>query len=220
MDKIVYAHIPKTGGTSLRNILKKHYKIKEDYRKSINQEFDEKNYDLIVGHFNPSKYQKLYEDNWKFITWLREPAQRLYSLYYHYIRHKNEYVICKNNLIEMNLNNKNKTAYEVIKNNMTLDEFIFSEVKKNDYKYFFSNFKIENFFFVGITENYENDLKVLSKKLNKNFDIIYNNTNPNKKLLFYEIENSFLMEIKKKYNEDYEIYNRALEISNKRGYLL
>ena len=38
-------------------------------------------FDCIIGHFPLSKYQHLKKDGWKFITWLRDPVERLISIW-------------------------------------------------------------------------------------------------------------------------------------------
>jgi hypothetical protein len=226
MDKIVYVHTPKTGGTSLRKTLKEHYNIKEDYDPLIDKDVysfnDEieinkyEKYDCVVGHFQPIKYKKLYENNWKFITWVRDPIQRIYSLYHHYKRHKNNFVTEIDGNIEINTKNYNLEAYEILKNNMTVEEFALSTLSSNFYQFNFNEFPVENFFFIGITENYKSDLDFLSKKIQVNLKMSNQNYNPNKNNDNYKLEESLLKEMQKFHENDYEIYYKLLETSNKR----
>lgn len=220
MYKIVNIHIPKTGGLSFYHSLKDFFKNDilefghgidrdiniltkqfENFNESI-QITDYNNIDLISGHNFAIKYKKLYDYGWKFITWIREPSQRLYSHYYHVKRKKDEFI------------NKTGTMGEYIwKNNLSVEEFVLDPACKNYYQKFFYNFPIENFTFVGVMENYETELKYLSKILNVNFTMYNQNKNPEKSNQKYEIDTSLLDQIKKFHDKDYDLFNYMLDIS-------
>ena len=226
MFKIVNIHIPKCGGTSFRKSLSDHCDIKMDYVSfrnikspgSITNLVDRIKYDnihndniilddyidfnCISGHILPIRYQKLWENNWKFITWLREPSQRLYSLYYRHSRKKNY---------------KNIIGQYIINENPSVEEFCLNDLVKNNYQQFFYNFNYEKYFFIGIVENYNKDLKILSKMLNISLEVENLNFNKNKKEKEYKINESLLLEIKDFHKEDYDLYNKILKISNERS---
>ena len=109
---IISMHAPKSGGTSFKTILNQHFgkSLLEDYSdKPINQSTEKRNQDAekhnsslnflkkatyklkgiqcIHGHFLPYKYHKFKTDkNVYFVTWLRDPVERLISHYYHWHR--------------------------------------------------------------------------------------------------------------------------------------
>jgi hypothetical protein len=226
MFKIVNIHIPKCGGTSFRKSLSDHYNIHLDYGNKISRQKEQiikesvnfnqninlndfTNIDCISGHVIPIKYKKLYDNDWKFITWLREPSLMLYSKFYHIKR--GDYV--NNNTT----NKKELTIGEyVTKNVLSLENFLLDPITKNFYQRFFYDFPLENYFFIGVVENYQSDLKYLSYLLGINLNMNNENINPNKKDDLYKIDNNLLDKIKEFHSEDYELYYKILEKSNKR----
>ena len=99
LPKFIYLHILKTAGTSFKlNFLNSVYKgryvydsffkirlpgVKREWISLIDLDSPDrpeitKNVDVIFGHFKYSKYADL---NWPYVTFLREPSQRLISSY-------------------------------------------------------------------------------------------------------------------------------------------
>lgn len=213
MHKIVNIHIPKSGGTSFNKSLSDKFSVLRDdghgIYKDINQiitkfeEFnnninleDYTNIDCIMGHILPIKYKKLHDNNWKFITWLREPSQMIHSLY--------NYVVKKSD--RSYLNNF------ILENNLSIEEFSLHPVCRNAYQRFFYNFPPDNYFFIGIVENYEDDLKLLSNKLNLDLKMYHENKNPNKQKSYYNIDNKLLNKMKEYHKEDYNLYSKILSL--------
>jgi hypothetical protein len=82
---IVFMHIPKTAGTTLRLLIEQNYKIWEIYRE--NKETPEKIKILpyikcIQGH-QPFGYHDIHDRTPTYITMLRDPVQRVISEYYY-----------------------------------------------------------------------------------------------------------------------------------------
>jgi|GEM_PF-2241441 len=100
---LVFMHIPKTGGTTLHNILAKHFYPDEICPEKLNdlkkypQNSLEK-YRFFSGHFDRENI-KYIPQNAKIITILREPKNRILSVYYFWKAHRSE-VIEKENLVE------------------------------------------------------------------------------------------------------------------------
>lgn len=218
MVKIVNVHIPKTGGSSFLQTLSEHYRVIHDYgnkagrnpkilineanifHENLNPETYSK-FNCISGHILPIKYKKLKDLDWKFITWLREPSQKLYSQYFHLKRKKV---------------NEGTIGEQIAKNKYTVEQFVLSPICKNYYQRYFFDFPKENFYFIGITENYETDLKFLSNVLGVDLKINFKNKNPNKTTENYNIDSKLLEKIKTYHSEDYKLYYDMLEISEKR----
>jgi hypothetical protein len=106
---IVHVHIPKTGGTSLRHAMDRHFgqerslydygtqakltsplvidwiyekQDPEGFAKAVRAD----GYRVLSGHFPLGKYLGVLPDA-RFVTWMREPVARLWSAYRHYRRH-------------------------------------------------------------------------------------------------------------------------------------
>lgn len=102
MRKMIYVHVMKSAGTTMRSVFKKIYgerllydrfykrDMYEDKRlhdtKNLvildDQTYPEnyENYDIIIGHFRWNKYEHL---SWPYVTFLRDPVERIISSYYY-----------------------------------------------------------------------------------------------------------------------------------------
>jgi len=74
--RFAFVHIPKTGGTSLKNIFKQTGKVYHRDKNVRPQNFED--YDVCMGHFYPSIYE-----GYPIVTWLRNPIERVVSHYTH-----------------------------------------------------------------------------------------------------------------------------------------
>lgn len=212
--KIVNIHIPKCGGTSFRKSLEQYDKnIIYDYGNKISRDLKELVYEFtnfnnniilddyikincISGHILPIKYKKLYDNGWKFITWLREPSQMLYSKYYHLTKESNVHSFGK----------------YILDNKIPVEDFVFLPEIKNFYQKFFYNFHSKNYFFIGIVENYESDLKKLSQLLSLELKNYTENVNKDKQTNYYDIEPKLLGKIKEYHKNDYDLYETFKKI--------
>jgi len=87
--KIAYMHIPKTGGTTFKEILYQNYKEKPvalllgkeklDFFSSLN-DHEKLKYDIVTGHFNYSFASDL-PDDFNLFSLIRDPVQRVISHY-------------------------------------------------------------------------------------------------------------------------------------------
>lgn len=91
--KLCFVHIPKTGGTSLKNYLDQFFNKKEicpydqidDLHKMSSEELSQ--YNFIRGHIHGYQAQKLLKNNYNYITVIRHPVERVISNYFF---HRNE----------------------------------------------------------------------------------------------------------------------------------
>lgn len=226
---IISLHNPKTGGSSFKDLLQSHFKsrFKGDYHdipinKSIEKRSKEaeqfrikykyilrflyrtRQIKCIHGHFLPYKYNCLNNNkDVLFVTWLRDPIDRIASHYYYWQR---------------SYNTKSAPLHKkVVENNWSLEEFAFSKEMKNIYDQFLWRFPKERFEFIGITEHFEQDLIYFASRYLGVNDIEPARININeKKDRPYFNDKKIVEELKNFHSRDYLIYNYALEKRQRR----
>lgn len=163
-ENLVYIHIPKTGGSSIRNSLGKNYNLifnasKDNLKKmgfmNLNKKFE--TYDFSIGEFKDHlPYQMIIEkklDYNKFVfTFVRNPFSRLISLYFECLG---------NNFHIKDLNTNNNINFEQFVNIITEKPYWFT-IPMIDYIGVKNVKKID---FLGKFENFESDIFKLKKKL-------------------------------------------------------
>lgn len=227
---IISVHIPKTAGRSFRSLLQTKFEsgFRDDYKDSpLNKKENEriencenfkkeyrlykkflhklKKTECIHGHFLPYKYNShLSNKNDQFVTWLREPTERLISHYFYRKKVYQETVETPNQ--------------KIFHDYGSFEEFCFSEKMQNAYDKYLYKFPIENFSFIGIVEHFEEDLKYFSQNFlnTKIEDIPRKGTNSYKDQLSCLEDTDFIKKIKEFHSKDYSIYENALNIRKKR----
>ena len=214
--EIISLHIPKTAGTSFRNILKSVYGDDQVVRFDINEKgiirMNESIYNksslpyvrVIHGHFVYKDLIKIFTlpENHKLITWVRDPVKRVISNFYY----------LESRLKEL-LDEENNNLNIISKLQKTLIEYSRAEINRNRQSKFLNGCHLEKFDFVGIHEFFEEEVIRLSKVLNwKNVpEILYHNkTQVNRPVITKEI----LDEIYALNMEDVRLYEEALKIRN------
>ena len=179
-----------------------------DFRENLAEIIKELNgtgIECIHGHFLPFKYLTG-EENFTYVTWLRDPIERVAS---HYFYWKRSYSTIKAGALHK----------KVIEEDWTLEKFCFSEEMRNIYSQFLWNFPIEKFSFIGITEHYEEDFNFFVKKflsINDDIQILQKNVNPEKSTSYFN-DPALINELKEFHAEDYKIYNRAKQLRLERS---
>lgn len=185
MDKIaneiqlVSLHIPKTAGTSFRNILKGVYGRRSVARLDITKDvvkLNEKRYSghtlksgikVVHGHF---KYDAIFsklaiERSIPIITWLRNPVERVVSNYFYLRKIIQDCIFRGAN--EGNLGNR------MIK---SLEEYAVADANRNRMSKFLRGANLDDFFFIGFVETFDDDLRRLSHLLNwKSYPVLKHN---------------------------------------------
>lgn len=211
--ELLSVHIPKSAGTSFRNTLKDVYGEKHVVRTDISMQ----NGDLMLnevpvnppvlpvdvrvchGHFRLKEFYEMFPEHTQLpvITWLRNPAQRVISNYFFLVQQ-----------IEQELIDKDKQQGKWKRMQRTLPEFAADPRNQNRMSFFLEGKNIDDYLFVGITEDYNNDLQRLAKLLNwDNAPSFEHNKTRNKK----EVTDSELISQIEKWNQkDMDIYNYIL----------
>lgn len=221
-QKLIYVHIPKTGGSTLQAIIirqcgkKKFFRIN---RKNSLEDFnllDKKNINLLVGHF-PFGYHTYFDhpEDVQYLSLIRNPITRLVSNYYHILARENNphhSMLVENNysikeFIELGVNGKTENCYvRFFSNNINAPHNscttkMLEQAKKN----IKTHFPI-----VGITELY--DESILLMKNHFGWKQPYYTTK-NKARIKYSLNNDVdedTIETIKQYNQlDIELYNWA-----------
>jgi hypothetical protein len=206
LPKIVFVHIPRTGGTTFASLVQPFYGdgFFRDRDTGSNFNYNFKGYlkgkypdfDFITGHFKAIKYEHLLECDYRFITWVRNPVYRAVSTY--------------KVLKRKNLNGGSPIEHRnLILNQLGLLEFLAQKRTRNQIWNILKGFNLDLFSFVGFTESYDKSLsrfeetfgvKLPKVKKIKNASIYNRSINENE------------YRILAKYNHrDMDIYNRLVE---------
>ena len=157
-------------------------------------------YDCIHGHFHVVKYRFL--PNAKFITFVREPLERMVSHYYFWKQ-----------VYEMGNPTKDIYIDDLFKRNTSLNEFLFEENLKNYQCRFIKGMHLSRYSFIGVAdeEYFADDIdylfnKILKCPLEKVAVERLNKTAYNK-----SVSNVDIGAFRNFHKNDYELYEYALQ---------
>ena len=201
---IVFVHLPKSGGTSFREIMRSYFKTYEFWSNYSTQLSisDSANLSIpdsvkfVCGHNDADAFELLFPKA-KIVTWMRHPVNRTISLYKHIISRKH----MKNN----------PDAQYVIDRNLNFEEFVELKWTHNYSMNFIKKMNVESFFHIGFCEYFQESLDLFSKKLGlkKNLKSTWENKS---QLGDFEIDKKILIKIVEYNSEEFEFYNRAKTI--------
>ena len=214
--ELVSIHIPKTAGTSFRNVLKSAYGRKRVVRFDIRRkkiEMEKKrfkgsklpsNVRVIHGHFRYKDLIELVEIDASIpvITWMRNPVDRVISNYFYL-----------SGVLASELNEEKKGLNILAKMQRSLIEYARNEISRNRMYKFLDGMPPEKFHFIGIQEHYKEDLTDMMKHLGiKKYHDFHVNVTDKKR----EVSEEALKEIKALNSLDVALYEEALRLRNLR----
>lgn len=212
--ELISLHIPKTAGTSFRNILKNVYGDDQVVRLDISDtgivRLNESLYDskqlqkvkVIHGHF----YMQSLKDKFaipkdcKIITWVRDPVKRVIS----------NFLYLESRLIELLEEEKNNLNI-LSKMQRTLIEYARADINRNIQSKHLAGCNLLDYNFIGVQEFFDQEILRLSDILSwkKTPTIVHHNKTPDTGLV---ISDGIIAEIMKLNIEDIDLYNEALRI--------
>jgi hypothetical protein len=162
-DLIVSVHIPKTGGVTFREALAAaaggqlvlDYDDRPLAPRSLVRSLRERlrrvelppGTRAVHGHFVASKYGRRYPDA-RFVTWFRDPVERLASHYYYWLREPDP---------------KNPTCRRLHDERLGLDRFAALPEMRNVHARFLGGVPVERFAFVGLTECFDEGMALFER---------------------------------------------------------
>jgi hypothetical protein len=179
--ELISIHIPKTAGTSFRNTLCEVYGQKEVVRLDIGlvrkeTRIREQLYEapdlppetrVLHGHFSyPLLVQRFdVSSALPVITWLRDPVDRVISNYFYLAKRLRE-----------ELDEERKGLHILKKMQRSLREYALYEPSQNRMSKFLEGLSLQDLFFVGLVEHYEEDVASLARKLSwQHTPVFYHN---------------------------------------------
>jgi hypothetical protein len=194
---IISVHIPKTGGTTFVDILQKCAEevlyLDYDYEgpspialfrrgKRLTAPFESIMNDLeslpgrsvIHGHFQAKKYVSTFP-NAVYVTWLRDPVERIVSNYLYWQRSRLP---------------GDRRWEQVNAQGISLEQFAQLKLARDNQQAYLYPLAVEDFDFVGITEEYDRSLELFRRLFcpDASFATIMRNRNPNRQGEFYDLE--------------------------------
>ena len=226
-DTIIFLHISKTAGKSLRKVITKQYRGKEIFYfypnptqeelESLKQKKSEQEVKVLLGHYRYGIHEYL-QRPYTYITFLRNPVDQVISHYYHLVRSKKA--------VHMQVVSDIKSLrsfadFEWARNLQTgylTGIYDIREVEKDPEGALSLAKKrlLEDIFQFGITERFDESLLLLREKLGwentwyQRFNVARNR--PEKNL----ISDEDLQAIRKNNQVDIALYEFALSLFDKR----
>jgi hypothetical protein len=215
---IISVHLPKTAGKSFEAALQTRFgaSLLEDYsdfpmntpkyertraaiqQSLINAAAGFPGVECIHGHFLPVKYLLMAERRAiTFITWMRDPVQRLLSNYF-YWRRTYEPATAQ------------RLHRRVVEEDWSLERFCLGAEMRDMYAEFLWGFPVDNFAFIGVTEFYDEDLAYFARRF-LGITVEPQRLNVGEaEGRQYELDGALRLEIEKVHKRDVELYRMAL----------
>jgi hypothetical protein len=216
MVELVSIHIPKTAGRSFVEILKavygenrvRHFDRKDYSDKSVPEVLQfisglTESTTVIHGHFTYNDIRDIKNiHSAKLITWVRDPVERVFS----------NYSFFKKRIAEASEESELQKRKEE-----TLIEYASLEHSRNRMSKFISGARLKDFFFIGVIEYFDSDIKTLSDMLGwPEISIPRVNINSEFKSKLPAVSENEKKVIRELNKDDVELYNNVLESTGKK----
>ncbi|MCF8238484.1 MAG: sulfotransferase family 2 domain-containing protein [Saprospiraceae bacterium] len=205
--ELISIHIPKTAGTSFYAILQDIYgkshsiEVKREQARANAGKFQRfllPEHLVLHGHFHFEEVRNLFDPSRvRLVTWLREPVNRVISNYYFFNRKVNE--------------DPNHSEWH--RRDEPLEVYAHYEENRNRMTKFLDGIALEDLFFFGIQEHFEEDVALLRKKMGwPDVQIRSENTNQAYQSQFPPVSADLKEQIRAWNVSDVQLYERALEL--------
>jgi len=209
---LISIHIPKTAGQTFLQLLKLAYgeeeilHVNQGWLKRKQQNIENLNphhYQVLHGHLPYQAFIATYHHSkTKVITFMRDPVERVLSNFRYYRKMKAERL----------------KAGKTVRHHYDLETFIELEERRNVMARFLDGLELRDLFFLGLQEQFGQDVRLLSKKLSWElpeaaFQIKKNPTMPSTG----EADKAIRQRITTLNQADIELYNRAVAMKSE-GY--
>lgn len=218
--EMISIHIPKTGGRSF------HYFLKQVFGDSIDNRYEKQHFfpngnkynklsnkiptgvNCIHGHLTISQVQHIINiDHPKVITWVRNPIDRVISNYYYFMKR---------------IRDGDTPEKQHRKINFNLIEYASQIKRRNRMTEILKGMEIKDFFFIGIMEQFEQDIRILCNLMDwhQQIDVPHINNSTSFKLnnecatQYNDIDEAMRLEVAKLNEKDMILY---AEIKKLRG---
>lgn len=221
--KIVIVHIPKAAGTSLKKAIENKVgadNVYFDYNRPLAKRDLQRKVHclissitakpraeaLIFGHFLAGKYAKFNGAYFKsrkkiaYVTFLRDPLQRAISHFFFW----------KRTAVE-----GHRVWERFTRENWSLERFLLSKEHTNLQAKFLWRFPLNQFDFIGLTEHFDDSVKMLGYifPLLKDLPIKTENSNPGNTVgVNYTVDSCLASEFICRNKLDYALYSQAVEL--------
>lgn len=208
MKKILFVHIPKTGGITFKTNLLTFYNSRKTLHVYVDEQFDSdlSKYDLVTGHIQPLRND--ITDDRLLVTWIRNPVDRLISLFFY----QKYYYESNSDSDKVSHLKKPISLYE-----SEIEKYVSETENQNQIKHdYFYYLDVHDFNFIGLYEDFDRQ----QQQFFKNFfdyrinDSIHTNTNCMvKKTKFnnYQISPDLRKYIEHLNKDDMDIYYSVVE---------
>ena len=235
---LISVHLPKTAGTSFERSLRRHFGAQLERRyadKPLHHHPLRRNLRAareglcgrhrqeaagpacIHGHFLPLSYRHLaHRADVRFVTWLREPIDRLLS-HYHYWRRAAD-SDARDTLQDPM---QDKVQRRMREENWSFEQFAQRRELRNVYRAFLWGFPVERFDFIGITEHYASDLREFGQRfLDRDLCPAEENRTPAHRAGAasegYSIDRGLRERLERIHARDLSLYRYALDLRERR----